>query len=213
VRWNRPHHTMRRVPIMTETAHTSNSSTDIDPKPPTHSNSGVVLIDATAAAFAVLKPNAARTVTAGENPAEFDALAKIVAEFWQPQDVIEQLLMTDYINAQWELQRLRRLVPAAFIAGRPFAVSELEGVTEARFSESAFPTGQYKKTLASLAAVGHTPDILDAHVLLRHAAAFESFDKRAAVLEMRRDGAWDKVERRRSDMKTISSPALHESGC
>ena len=196
---------------MTETAHASNSSADAAPKLPTHSNSAAVRTDATVAALAVLKPNAARTVTAGENPAEFDALAKIVAEFWQPQDVIEQLLMTDYINAQWELQRLRRLIPAAFSAGRPFAVSELEGYPEDSFSESSFPTGRYKKALASLAAEGHTSDILDAHILLRHAAAFESFDKRATVLEARRDGAWDKLERRRSEMKTISSPALKDA--
>lgn len=198
---------------MTETAHASNSSADIAPKLPTHSNSAAVRTDATVAALAVLKPNAERTVTAGENPAEFDALAKIVAAFWQPQDVIEHLLMTDYINAQWELQRLRRLIPAAFSAGRPFAVSELEGYEEDRFCDSSFPTGQYQKALARLAAEGHTPDVIDAHVLLRHATAFESFDKRAGVLEMRRDGAWEKLERRRSGMKTISSPALSESGC
>jgi hypothetical protein len=46
-----------------------------------------------------------------------------------------------------------------------------------------------------------------------YTAAFESFDKRSAVLEVRRDNAWDKVERRRSAMKTITSPALSESGC
>jgi hypothetical protein len=39
-------------------------------------------------------------------------------------------------------------------------------------------------------------------------AAFESFDKRAAVLEVRRDSAWDKVERRRSAAKTISSDGV-----
>ena len=194
---------------MTETAYTSNST---DTTLPTHLNSEAVPTNATIAALAMLKPNAARTVTEGEDPAEFDALTKLVAEFWQPQDVIEHLLMTDYINAQWELQRLRRLVAVAFVAGRPFAVSELQGRPEDRFCDSAFPTGEYESTLASLAAEGHTLDIIDAHVLLRHAAAFESFDKRAGVLEMRRDGAWEKFERRRSGMKTISSPALSESG-
>lgn len=136
---------MQRVTIMTETAHASNSSADIAPKLPTHSNSAAVRTDATVAALAVLKPNAERTVTAGENPAEFDALAKIVAAFWQPQDVIEHLLMTDYINAQWELQRLRRLIPAAFSAGRPFAVSELEGYEEDRFAIARFQPGNIRK--------------------------------------------------------------------
>jgi hypothetical protein len=59
--------------------------------------------------------------------------------------------------------------------------------------------------LADLAAEGQTEDVLDAQTLLMHASAFESFDKRMAVLEVRRDGAWEKVERRRSATKTISS--------
>jgi hypothetical protein len=47
-----------------------------------------------------------------------------------------------------------------------------------------------------------------------HSAAFESFDKRAAVLEIRRDSALEKVERRRSASKTISSDAIGtEIGC
>lgn len=103
---------------------------------------------------------------------------------------------------------MRRLVPAAFVAGRPFAVSKLSGLTEERFSDSAFPRGVYKEALVDLAAKGHTYDVLDGQTLLMYTAAFESFDKRSAVLEIRRDSAWDKVERRRSAIKTISSPAL-----
>jgi hypothetical protein len=75
--------------------------------------------DASEAALAVLTPSAARTITAGESAAEFVALVKGVTEFWQPQDVIERLLMADFIHAEWELRRLRRLVPAAFVAGFP----------------------------------------------------------------------------------------------
>jgi hypothetical protein len=164
-----------------------------------------MLMDAPAAALSVLKPNAARTVIAGEDPAEFEALAKTIAEFWQPQNFIEEILMTDFLNAQWELQRLRRLVPAAFGAGRPFAVSELDGYPEDRYCESPFPTGRYQEALAGLLEKGLTSDNIDAHVLLSHAAAFESFDKRAALLEVRRDSAWDKLERRRgASLKTIS---------
>jgi len=156
------------------------------------------------AALAVLTPSAARTLTDGEDAAEFNSLVKAVAEFWQPQDVIERIQMVDFIHAEWELRRLRRMVPLAFRAGQPFAVAKLEGVDH-RFSESSFPTGTYRKTLADLAARGQAEDVLDAQTLLMHASAFESFDKRMAVLEIRRDGAWEKVERRRSARKTISS--------
>jgi hypothetical protein len=157
------------------------------------------------AAVAVLTPNAARAVTAGENPAEFAALANAVSEFWQPKDVIERLLMADFIHAEWALRRLRRLIPAALAAGRPFVVSKLAGLPEHRFVDSAFVRDTYKQALADLAAKGHTAQVLNAQTLLMHAAAFESFDKRAAVLEVRRDSAWEKVERRRAATKTISS--------
>jgi len=157
------------------------------------------------AAVAVLTPSAARAITAGENAAEFCALVDAVTEFWNPQDVFERVLMSDFIYAEWELRRLRRLVPAAFAAGRPFAVSKLEGFPENQFSDSAFPSGGYQQALDRLAAKGHTVDILDAQTLLMHTAAFESFDKRMAVLEFRRDGAWEKVERRRSAAKSSSS--------
>ena len=85
--------------------------------------------------------------------------------------------MSDFIYAEWELRRLRRLVPAAFAAGRPFAVSKLAGFPEDRFSDSAFPSGGYQQALDELAAKGHTIDILDAQTLLMHTAAFESFDR------------------------------------
>jgi hypothetical protein len=126
---------------MNDSTNALNPLMHLDTKVRTESPSGGLHIEASEVSLALLAPCAARTIIAGESGAEFDALAKIVAEFWQPQDVIEQLLMTDYINAQWELQRLRRLIPAAFNAGRPFAVSELEGYAEDRFCDSPFPSG------------------------------------------------------------------------
>jgi hypothetical protein len=197
---------------MTDSTNAPNPITDINPTNlQTGLTSGNLQIDPSEVALAVLTPSAGRTITAGENAAEFAALVKTVSEFWQPQDPIERLLMADFIHAEWELRRLRRLVPAAFVAGRPFAVSKLAGFSEERFVDSAFPNGRYKEALADLAAKGHTCDVLDGQTLLMHTAAFESFDRRAAVLEVRRDNAWDKVERRRTAIKTISSPALSET--
>lgn len=84
-------------------------------------------------------------------------------------------------------------------------MSKLAGFAEERFIDSAFPSGKYKQALIELAAKGHTVDVLDAQTLLMHTAAFESFDKRMTVLEVRRDSAWEKVDRRRSATKIISS--------
>ncbi len=192
---------------MTEHTGNPNSSTDIEilklqPE--------MTPIDRIHSIEAILTPNAARAVTSGEDEGEFIALVEAVCEFWQPKDVVERLLMTDFIHAEWELRRLRRLVPAAFAANRPFAVSKLEGFAEDRFCDSSFPSGAgtYQRALSVLAAKGHTLDVLDGQTPLMHTAAFESFDKRATVLEVRRDSAWDKVERRRSASKTILSDAI-----
>jgi hypothetical protein len=187
---------------MTESTSSPNSSTDIEA---VKLQPEMTPINGIHSTEAILTPNAARAVTAGEDAAEFDALVEAVREFWQPNDIIERLLMADFIHAEWELRRLRRLVPAAFAANRPFVVSKLEGFPEDRFCDSAFPSGTYKQELARLAAKAHTIDVLDGQTLLMQTAAFESFDKRAAVLEVRRDSAWDKVERRRSATKTIQS--------
>jgi hypothetical protein len=154
------------------------------------------LVELTARAELIMIP--------GENSAEFVALLKAVIELWQPRDFMERVLMGDFMHAQWELLRLRRLVPAAFRAGQPFAVARLQGLAD-NFCESAFPTGRYAQALADLAIGGQTKEVLNAQTLLMHAAAFESFDKRMAVLEIRRDRAWEKLERRRSNAKIISS--------
>jgi hypothetical protein len=198
---------------MTEHTSNPNSSTDIEV---IKLQPEMAPIDQIHSTEAILTPNAARAVTFGEDEGEFIALVEAVREFWQPKDVVERLLMTDFIHAEWELRRLRRLVPAAFAANRPFAVSKLEGFAEDRFCDSAFPTGTgtYQRALSDLAVKGHTLDVLDGLTLLMHTPAFESFDKRAAVLEVRRDSAWDKVERRRSASKTIASDAIGaEIGC
>jgi hypothetical protein len=190
---------------MTDSTERQNPPTNMQPKVQPEIIAGDLQRDPANAALAVLTPNAKRAVTAGESAAEFTALVELVREFWQPKDVFERLLMADFIHAEWELRRIRRLVPAAFAANRPFVVSKLAGFSEKRFVDSAFPRGLYKEALADLAAKGHSPEVLDGQTLLMHAAAFESLDKRATTLELRRDSAWEKVERRRSSAKTISS--------
>ena len=146
-----------------------------------------------------------RYLVAGEDPKEFDRLVTYVFQHFQPRNYIEHVAMTDFIYAQWELNRLRRLAPAAFIAARPFVVSKLNGVPEDRFCDSSFVLGDFDEDLNHLAAAGHNEDALNAQALLMFGSTFESFDKRAAVLEMRRDNAWDRLERWRTAQQTIDN--------
>lgn len=156
----------------------------------------------------ILLKNGADALIESEDADEFILLMEAVRDTFQPKDIFELLLMNDFVHAEWELRRLRRLVSAAFVANRPFAVSKFEGISADRFCDSPFVTGTYKQTLSDLAAKGQSIDNLDGLTLLMHTDAFESFDKRAAVLEMRRDTALDKFERRRSAAKTISPSTI-----
>lgn len=141
----------------------------------------------------------------GEDPNEFDQLARTVFQHFKPRNYIEHIAMTDFIYAHWELSRLRRLAPAAFIAARPFVVSKLNGVPEDRFCDSPFVMGDFNKELDNLAAAGHDEDALNAQALLMFGSTFESFDKRAALLELRRDRAWEKLERWRTAQLSIDN--------
>src|SRR5262245_14228886 len=129
---------------MTESTTSPNLSTDIEVLKP---QPEMTPIDQVHSPETILTPNAARAVTAGEDEAEFNALVEAVREFWQPGNMFEQIWMTDFILAEWELRRLRRLASAAFAANRPFVVSKLEGLPEERFEESAFLSGTYKQAL------------------------------------------------------------------
>src|SRR6266851_9453989 len=95
---------------MTESTNRPNPPRDIDAVKLQPEISPINLqIDPAEAGISVLTPSAARAITPGENAAEFVALVKVVTKFWQPKDVFEQLLMADFVYAEWELRRLRRL--------------------------------------------------------------------------------------------------------
>lgn len=146
-----------------------------------------------------------RLLLQDEDPENFDILARQAVSLFKPENYLEYLAMTDFIYAHWELCRLRRLAPAAFVAARPFVINKLYGISEEQFSDGSFMSGGFEQQTASLAARGHDEDALNAQALLMFSSTFESFDKRAALLEMRRDNAWEKVTRWRSNPLLVDS--------
>jgi hypothetical protein len=161
----------------------------------------------------VMKPiqngDAQARLISGENKEEYLALHASVHDELKPQSMIERILVSDFITCEWELRRLRAISASAYSAGKPFAVSKLLGYSDDRFSDSPLPTGQYHNALQMLEAKGFPAKSVNAQVAMMFASTFESLDKRAAVLEVRRDQALAKLEARRAEqieaMKTIEA--------
>ena len=58
---------------------------------------------------AVRKLFGRRPIMAGEDPADYELLMKLVRSDVKPQDLREWLLMKDIVDAEWEVLRLRGL--------------------------------------------------------------------------------------------------------
>jgi hypothetical protein len=63
-----------------------------------------------------------RPIVAGEDPADYDLLTKLVRKDVKPQALQEWLLMKDIVDAEWELLRLRGLKVTMLHAMVPRAV-------------------------------------------------------------------------------------------
>ncbi|WP_139069966.1 hypothetical protein [Tardiphaga robiniae] len=147
----------------------------------------------------------------GENPNDFNALKDKILDFLKPQNVIEEIYVSDFVQLEWEARRLRALSSAMYSAGRPFAVAKLLGFSEERFCDSPLPTGQYGQKIEELTRKGYDPKDFNAQTTMIFASTFESLDKRLAVVELRRDQALSKLEDRRAAdlavLKTIDASA------
>ncbi|MGM5033789.1 hypothetical protein [Tardiphaga sp. 803_E3_N1_3] len=146
-----------------------------------------------------------------ENINDFNALKDKVLNYLKPQNIIEELYASDFVQLEWEARRLRAISSALYSAGRPFAVAKLLGFPDERFCDSPLPRGQYGEKIEELKRKGYDPEDLNAQTTMIFASIFESVDKRLAVVEMRRDQALSKLEDRRAAdlavLKTIDASA------
>jgi hypothetical protein len=80
-------------------------------------------------------------VLAGEDPADYEELKKLVLEERDPQDLQQVLLTRDIVDAEWEIARVRGLKPAILHALIPRAVKSqiAEGGEAATFDATLVP--------------------------------------------------------------------------
>jgi len=153
-------------------------------------------------------------LVAGENSEELNDLCKELLDFLKPRNVIERILISDFIHNEWELRRVRKFGSSAIPAARPWSVSRLNGHKDERFCDSPLPKGSYKAGIAGLEAKGYPLEDIDAFSALSFASALESFDKRASSLELRRNAALAALEDRRAQSalaeRTIDATADEE---
>ncbi|MGM4886931.1 hypothetical protein SAMN05216374_6366 [Tardiphaga sp. OK246] len=146
-----------------------------------------------------------------ENINDFNALKDKVLDYLKPQNIIEEIYVSDFVQLEWEARRLRAISAAMYSAGRPFAVARLLGFPDERFCDSPLPRGQYGEKIEELKNKGYDPKDFNAQTTMIFASIFESLDKRRAVVELRRDQALSKLEDRRAAdlavLKTIDASA------
>jgi len=154
---------------------------------------------------------------AGESSVEAEQLRADVIAYLKPKNVIEKILASDFVHNELELRRIRRVAADAISAARPWSVSRLKGFLDERFIDSPLPTGRYPGAIQDLANKGYSLSDIDAYSALTFASAFDSFDKRAATLELRRNQALAAFEDRRAqkdladrtiDVDANDAPAL-----
>jgi hypothetical protein len=111
-------------------------------------------------------------LAAGEDADSYHELLRMVTERIKPEDVLETILVRDYVDLQWELQRWRR------INTNLISPCTQDDPLEAHF--------------------GTSPGVGAAHAVLGRLPAIEKVDRMTALLEVRRNNARRELEHYRA---------------
>jgi hypothetical protein len=149
-----------------------------------------------------------RPIIAGEDPADYDLLTKLVRRDVRPQALQEWLLMKDIVDAEWELLRLRglkvtmlhamvpRAVGAQRIGLRPLDedkwVPPLRGHLVGILAGDPAAKQELEKLLK---AEGLTLDVIIATAFEKTIVAQVHTDRMAAAAYDRRNAAYAELER------------------
>ena len=169
---------------------------------------------------AVRKLFGRRPIMAGEDPADYELLMKLVRSDVKPQDLREWLLMKDIVDAEWEVLRLRGLKVTMLHAVIPHAVRAQMFEQRASFPKLVQPLRRHvvgilagdptsKEELEKLLE-GHglTLDITIAAAFEKTIIAQAHTDRMAASAYDRRNKAYAELERLRG--KPDPDQDLHE---
>jgi hypothetical protein len=175
---------------------------------------------------AVIRQLFARSpILAGEDPAEYEQLVKLVQEDVQPQDLPEWLLARDIVNAEWELLRLRGMKVGMLHAMLPRAMGTLIADAQGAIKVEAGCVAAVRKLVIGVAAGDEKAkleleQLLETHGLsldVLTAATFEETirsqvhtDRMVAAAYERRTAAYAELDRRRAKRNKAAAPADEE---
>ena len=138
--------------------------------------------------------------------------AKIV-----PRDVVEEMLLRDILDLQWEVLRMRRLKSRILSSGRPTGLQSLLDRRVVCYELSKLVDGLgrgEKETIKQIEKVlkqfGLSVDDIDAHTLLKTLDPLERIDRTISHAESRRNNAVREIEKSRDATARRMRMALSE---
>ncbi len=144
------------------------------------------------------------TLLAGDEAAAYRALHADITAVLKPQDITERLLVQDYVDDSWAIQRMRR-----YIAG--LQMEALRNRIQHRV-HSSYDNNKYGKELVQKAATNDAKAVAEvkellgplefqavlANAYMDEIETLERFDRLIANAEDRRDSVRHELERWRS---------------
>jgi hypothetical protein len=150
-----------------------------------------------------------RPLIAGEDSSQYDELLARVSAAVRPNDVIEEVLVRDFVYHDWEIARLRRTKCAWFAAGLQASLFakllSVPKMTEPKARDLAQrfvadDISAAKEVDKALGSVGLSIDAATANTMTARLHDFEAIERLLAAAEARRHAAVRELDRRRSAM-------------
>ena len=164
----------------------------------------------------------------GEDPSAFDDFLAAIRAAVRPHDILEEMLVRDIADIDWEIRRYRRLKANIMDVMKADALSSMDDLRkEVRSYFSELGDEEFEKLLddwvhhdtskkvnATFASAGLTMDAVMAVTLLENLDAIARINQMIALAEARRNGTTRELERHR----VISGGAVcraieHTQGC
>ena len=152
-----------------------------------------------------------------ESVADYEGLRARLRAKIVPRDVVEEMLLRDILDLQWEVLRMRRLKSRILSSGRPTGLQSLLDRRVVCYELSKLVDGLgrgEKETIKQIEKVlkqfGLSVDDIDAHTLLKTLDPLERIDRTISHAESRRNNAVREIEKSRDATARRMRMALSE---
>jgi hypothetical protein len=144
----------------------------------------------------------------GEKLVDYQELAQRIAATVKPKDMLEEILVRDFVDLTWEIRRMRRLKAGFLTSVQSHGVQRVlteilsydEGRSALADAWAARDPQAIKQVDDLLSAKGLSMDLAVARALASNIGPFERIDAMISNLEARRNAALRELERRRASL-------------